>query len=356
MNLNQVEKKLKSKRILVTGHTGFTGSWVRMWLETIGVDFYGLSQDNYDDISLCKQLDLRIRNEFIGDISDYNFVFKVFDKIQPEYVLHLAAQPIVSVGYSDPFRTITSNTQGTAVVLEACRRTASVETIVCVTTDKVYKNLEAGRKFSESDELRGGDPYALSKSAAEHVIEAYHYVFKQSKKNINLHVARGGNIVGGGDYSVNRIIPDLVRSVLESKPILIRQPNSSRPWLHVLSLIHGYFLLLTKENLKMEDVYQCWNFGPSEGYELTVNDIIQLFASRWKTPKVVIKGKSFKESEKLQIDSSKAESQLNWKTQWDYRNVFVNTIDWYKSVHTEESTARKISELQIDKYRSMYIQ
>jgi CDP-glucose 4,6-dehydratase len=170
----------------------------------------------------------------------------------------------------------------------------------------------------------------------------------------NILPAAAGNIVGGGDYSVNRIIPDLVRSVINSKPILIRQPNSSRPWQHVLSLIHGYFLLLTKENLNTENIYECWNFGPSEKYEFTVNEIIELFASRWQSPKIQFVEKNFKESEKLQIDSSKAESQLNWKTKWDYRNVFINTIDWYKTVHTTEITARKISELQLEQYRSMH--
>ena len=354
MKLKHVEQKLKAKRILVTGHTGFTGSWVRIWLESIGAQFYGLSLDNSDDISLSKLLESRINSEFIGDIADSNFVFKVFEKVKPEYVLHLAAQPIVSVGYMDPFRTITSNTQGMAVILEACRITSSVETIVCVTTDKVYKNLELGKAFIETDELKGGDPYSLSKSASEHVIEAYHEVFNHSNRKINLHVARGGNIVGGGDYAVDRIIPDLVRSIIYRQPILIRQPNSNRPWQHVLSLIHGYFLLLAKENLSDQGIYECWNFGPSGKKDFSVSEIIDLFTSKWESPQVVFLEKSFKESKKLNIDSTKALNELNWKAEWNFHDVFSNTIDWYKSVHTQEAAAREISELQLSLYRSLH--
>jgi CDP-glucose 4,6-dehydratase len=354
MNLLTAENKLKQKRILVTGHTGFTGSWVRIWLESIGIEFYGLSFDNLDEISLQKQLNSRIKNEFIGDVADSNFVFKVFSEVKPDYVLHLAAQPIVSIGYLEPFRTITSNTLGTAVVLEACKRTDSVRKIVCVTTDKVYKNLDLGQKFIESDELKGGDPYSLSKSAAENIIEAYYQVFAKSNRNITLHVARGGNIVGGGDYSQDRIIPDLVRSIIDDKPILIRQPNSSRPWQHVLSLVHGYILLLAEETSGSKSTYQCWNFGPFSDANLTVADIISFFNLRWQTPRLQFTESNFKESSTLSIDSNKAFTELNWDVKWGVNKIFSNTIDWYKLVHTNQKTAKEISELQLADYRILH--
>ena len=354
MNLMQAENRLKKKRILVTGHTGFTGSWVRIWLESLGIELYGLSFDNPDEVSLQKQLNSRIKNEFIGDVADSNFVFKVFDKVKPDYVLHLAAQPIVSIGYLEPFRTITSNTFGTAVILEACRRTNSVKKIVCATTDKVYKNLDLGHKFIESDELKGGDPYSLSKSAAEDIIEAYYQIFVKSNRKISLHVARGGNIVGGGDYSQDRIVPDLVRSILNDKPIMIRQPNSSRPWQHVLSLVHGYILLLAEENSGHETIYQCWNFGPFSEANLTVAEIISFFNTRWQTPKFQLVENSFKESRTLSIDSNKAFTKLNWDVKWEASNIFSNTIDWYKLVHTKQKTAKEISELQLMDYRILH--
>ena len=354
MNLLEAENRLKKKRILVTGHTGFTGSWLRIWFEYIGIEFYGLSFENLQKLSLQNQLNSRLKNEFIGDIADSEFVFKVFDKVKPEYVLHLAAQPIVSIGYEEPFRTIKSNTFGTAVILEACKRTNSVENVVCVTTDKVYRNQDIGKKFTESDELKGGDPYSLSKSAAEDLIEAYHQIFVKLNRKIAIHVARGGNIVGGGDYSQDRIVPDLVKSILHDKPILIRQPNATRPWQHVLSLIHGYLLLLAQGTYGDETTFQCWNFGPLFEEDLTVAEIISFFHTIWQPPKYRFIEERFKESRILKINSSKALTQLNWEVKWKMENIFSNTINWYKLVHTDKITAKEISEIQLIEYRKLH--
>jgi CDP-glucose 4,6-dehydratase len=286
MELGRAESLLRNRRVLVTGHTGFTGTWIQIWLDLIGANYYGLSLENTEKYSMRKVIKLRPQKEFIGNVADSSFVFKVFEEVQPELVLHLAAQPIVSLAYKNPFETITTNTQGTAVVLEAVRKTPSVQSIVCVTTDKVYKNLERGNRFVESDELGGSDPYASSKSAAEDVILAYRQVFDDCKRRIRLNVARGGNIVGGGDYSIDRIVPDLVKSIVEKKSVSIRQPNSTRPWQHVLSLVHGYILLLAKDIDADFSTYETWNFGPIINQEMRVSEIVSIFEKNWQLPKV----------------------------------------------------------------------
>jgi CDP-glucose 4,6-dehydratase len=354
MKLDVAEQVLKGKKILVTGHTGFTGSWVRVWFNSIGVEMIGLSLENTDQLSMQKLLEFSKNQEYIGDIADENFVFGVFEKVKPDLVLHLAAQPIVSVGYADPFSTLKSNTQGTAVILEACNRTSSVSSIVCITTDKVYKNIGSGRRFLESDELEGGDPYASSKSAAEHVIAAYGQVFKQQGRNMGLQVARGGNIVGGGDYAQDRIMPDLVRSIIGNTTVQVRQPNSTRPWQHVTSLIHGYIALLARQENTQDQNHEVWNFGPLPQKQLTVTEIIEMFGSKWKQPRIEYSVGKFHEALSLDIDSSKAAHLLQWKPRWDTEQVLSNTIDWYRAVHEMRENPTKITEEQISKYRSTH--
>jgi CDP-glucose 4,6-dehydratase len=354
MNLRQAEDELRGRRILVTGHTGFTGAWMQIWLNEIGAECYGLSFENNDEMSMSKFTKIKPKMEFIGDVADASFVFKVFDQVKPEYVLHLAAQPIVSVAYKDPFRTVMSNAHGTAVVLEACMRSEYVKTVVCVTTDKVYKNLETGRRFVESDELGGGDPYSASKSAAEQIISMYSQILKHGGHKLSLQVARGGNIVGGGDYSQDRIIPDLVRSCLQNEPINVRQPDSTRPWQHVLSLAHGYILLLAKDAYRGTNSFGVWNFGPIGDKDLTVSEIIEIFKQEWKNPRIEYSETNFIESHNLGIDSNKAKNLLNWSPKWDQEQVFTKTIAWYKEVHLNEENALNFSKEQLNQYRKLH--
>jgi CDP-glucose 4,6-dehydratase len=356
MNLQQAENELRGRRVLVTGHTGFTGTWMLIWLNEIGAECYGLSFENTDEMSMSKYTKIKPMVEFIGDVADACFVFEVFDQVKPEYVLHLAAQPIVSVAYKDPFRTVMSNAQGTAVVLEACMRSEYVKTVVCVTTDKVYKNSETGHRFVESDELGGGDPYSASKSAAEHIISMYSQILKNSGHKLSLQVARGGNIVGGGDYSKDRIIPDLVRSCLEKKPINVRQPDSTRPWQHVLSLAHGYILLLAKDTYNGEYSFGVWNFGPTGDKDLKVSEIIEIFKQEWKNPRIEYGETNFLESHNLGINSKKAKDLLNWLPKWDQKQIFTQTISWYKEVHLNKENALDFSKEQLDNYRKLHFE
>jgi len=354
MNLQQAENQLRGRRVLVTGHTGFTGAWMQIWLNEIGAECYGLSFENEDEMSMGKSTKIKPKMEFIGDVADASFVFEVFDQVKPEYVLHLAAQPIVSVAYKDPLRTVMSNAHGTAVVLEACTRSEFVKTVVCVTTDKVYKNLETGHRFVESDELGGSDPYSASKSAAEHIISMYSQILKHRGHKLSLQVARGGNIVGGGDYSQDRIIPDLVRSCLENKPINVRQPDSTRPWQHVLSLIHGYILLLAKDVYSCTHSFGVWNFGPIGDENLKVSEIIEIFKHEWRNPRIEYNKTNFLESHNLGIDSSKAKNLLNWLPKWNQEQVFSQTIAWYREVHQNERDALNFSREQLNLYRELH--
>ena len=352
MILKNAENRLKGSKVMITGHTGFTGTWTQLWLDSIGAECFGLSFENKDKYSLRKFTKLRPSGEFIGDVADSTFVLDTFAKVKPDFVLHLAAQPIVSEAYSDPLRTVLSNTQGTAVVLEACRKIKSVQSVVCVTSDKVYKNLETGKRFTESDELGGKDPYSASKSAAEHIISAYQQVFEYERRKINFQVARGGNIVGGGDYSKDRLIPDLVLSIIDNKKIIIRNPNSTRPWQHVLSLVHGYILLLAKHN--EENLFGTWNFGPLTNKELKVSEIIKLFESNWKLPPLNYGHPIYFESKNLNIDSTNAVNNLGWMPRWNYEKIFNATINWYKNVHTSNSDPLVISNIQLNEYRNLH--
>ena len=351
MELLGFEAELAEKRILITGHTGFTGSWARLWLDQIGAKTYGLSFENQDEISMRKLLGRKKENEFIGDVADSEFVFKVFEMVKPQKVLHLAAQPIVSTAYDQPFRTMTSNVQGTAVILEACSRVNSVESLVLVTTDKVYKNRESKKSFVESDELGGEDPYSASKTAAEYVIAGYVQAFSKMNRQLNIEVARGGNIIGGGDYSRNRIIPDLVRSIEKEMPILLRQPHSTRPWQHVLSLIHGYLLLLSRGNQIGDANYGAWNFGPALSDSREVIEIVKLFGENWILPRIEEASETFPESMFLSLNSQKAQSLLDWYPAWDFTESIKKTIEWYKQVHEDSSSALTSTYSQIRAYR-----
>jgi CDP-glucose 4,6-dehydratase len=354
MRLQQAEKVLANHRVLITGHTGFTGTWAQIWLEAIGAECHGISFENLDELSMRRLTRVSPKSEFLGDIADTSFVYQAFEQIRPHFVLHLAAQPIVSVSYEYPLRTITSNSQGTAVVLDACLKTSSVQSVVCVTTDKVYRNAVAGRKHRESDELGGSDPYSASKSAAEHVVQAYKEIFEYENRKLSLQVARGGNIVGGGDYSQDRIVPDLVKSIINRKPILIRQLESTRPWQHVMSLVHAYVLLLARHEEANSVPFDVWNFGPTIDHQFRVSDILRIFEKEWRLPPVLIGVGDFKESHDLKIDSTKAMNALGWQPKWSNEEVFGQTIDWYRQVHEGNADALSITKLQLSKYREMH--
>ncbi|MDG2354525.1 MAG: CDP-glucose 4,6-dehydratase [Paracoccaceae bacterium] len=322
-----------SRRVLVTGHTGFKGSWLCKWLEILGAEIAGYSLAPITNPNHFELSNLKVKS-YIHDIRDYDLIRKVMADFKPEFVFHLAAQPSVLESYNNPLDTYSTNVMGSANVLEATRHTDSVKSVVVVTTDKVYRNNEWNYCYRENDELGGHDPYSASKASTELVTESYRKSFSTTNTDMPLIAsARAGNVVGGGDWTENRIIKDAVIAASKDKKVLIRNPNSSRPWQHVLEPLSGYLLLGQHLHQRNFDIVGSWNFGPALSANLTVKDLVQLMGEQWD--KVVaechIDSNAKYEAQSLMIDSTKARSVLGWKPIWDIKRTVQHTIKWYRT-------------------------
>jgi CDP-glucose 4,6-dehydratase len=323
----------RGKRVLVTGNTGFKGSWLSLWLNQLGAEVVGISlapeaQPNHWNLlgleSTVKhnELDIRKATELIS----------VFKAIQPEVVFHLAAQPLVRASYRNPIETWSTNVMGTANVLEACRQTSSVRAILAVTTDKCYENQEWSWGYRETDRLGGRDPYSASKAGSELVAASYRDAFFHGEGAPLLATARAGNVIGGGDWSEDRLVPDLVRSITAQKSLEIRSPNATRPWQHVLESLSGYLLLgqkLIKGDKKFDGA---WNFGPERCGNRTVADVLQKLHAYW--PEMEWHQTSMPqphEANLLYLDSAKAHIQLGWQPVWSLDVTLEKTADWYRT-------------------------
>lgn len=349
------ETKLSGKRVFVTGHTGFTGSWTGIWLDSIGANVFGYALAPITNPSLFSEAGIeKIIPGKIGDIRDFNLVLNEMRAFKPDLVLHLAAQPLVLESYRNPRETFEINCQGTANVLEAARKTSSVRGVLCVTTDKVYKNLETGRRFRESDELGGKDPYSSSKAAAEMVISSYRHSFNAENDGSPwISVARGGNIIGGGDWSENRLIPDFVRAYKSSSPLVIRSPQATRPWQHVLSLVEGYLRILS--GLLSEEPQrfsQPFNFGPNSEEELTVVQILEQLEIYLGSVELQTEHMPEQEAIKLSIESGLAHKVLGWKPRWTTDESVRQTALWYKSHLTGQKSALDLCTEQINLWKA----
>ncbi len=338
-----------SRRVLVTGHTGFKGSWLCKWLEILGAEIAGYSLAPITNPNHFELSNLKVKS-YIHDIRDYDLIKKVMADFKPEFVFHLAAQPSVLESYNSPLDTYSTNVMGSANVLEASRHTDSVKSVVVVTTDKVYRNNEWNYCYRENDELGGHDPYSASKASTELVTESYIKSFSTTNTDMPLIAsARAGNVVGGGDWTENRIIKDAVVAASKDKKVLIRNPNSSRPWQHVLEPLSGYLLLGQHLHQRNFDIVGSWNFGPALSANLTVKDLVQLMGEQWD--KVVgeyhIDSNAKHEAQSLMIDSTKARIVLGWKPIWDIKKTVQYTIEWYR-MHLEENFV--ITDEQIKRY------
>lgn len=349
------EGPLRAKRVLVTGHSGFTGGWACMWLQAIGAEVSGLSLEPDTSPSLFNAIGLgaTVPGTF-ADICDYTAVHDTIRQIQPDLVLHLAAQPLVRRSYREPVRTFAVNAIGTAHVLEAARNVKSVRGVLCVTTDKVYRNNEWAWPYRENDPLGGKDPYSASKAAAEMVIQSYaaSYPWKTGDGPA-IATARGGNIIGGGDWSEDRLIPDFVRAIVQGKPLTLRFPEATRPWQHVLALVHGYLMILA--GLLEDDpspVAQAWNLGPQDLRQYPVREVLELMASYWRRPELCFMSDALPEAGALALDSSIARNLLGWVPPWDTSRVIAETASWYRAYYENTQGARGLTARQIDSWRS----
>ena len=346
---------LAGKKVFLTGHTGFTGSWASIWLSQLGCQVYGYSLEPETTPNLFTEAKVGgLVSGKIADIRDFETLQKEIALFQPDLVLHLAAQPLVRRSYRIPRETFEINAQGTANVLESVRGVASVKGVLCITTDKVYKNLETDHMYVESDELGGKDPYSASKTAAELIIASYRSSLRSPETNYPvISVARGGNIVGGGDWSEDRLIPDFIRAHVSNKAIELRFPGSTRPWQHVISLLDGYLSIL--EGMLSDESYkfnQAFNLGPINQKSVSVADVVSMLSIH--VPGVITENGSsnFHEAGKLGLDSSLASQTFGWSPNWDTQEVIEKTAAWYKEFLSGESSAIDLCLVQIEAWNS----
>lgn len=348
------ESRLADKKIFITGHSGFTGGWACLWLKSIGADVagYSLEPDTRPSLFEATRLAEDTQSTF-GDICDYDRLHSAVASFQPDLILHLAAQPLVRKSYREPVRTFLVNAQGTAHVLEAARSVKSVKGVLCITTDKVYKNNEWPWPYRENDPLGGKDPYSASKAAAEMVIQSYAASYPWTDgQGPAIATARGGNIIGGGDWSEDRLIPDFVRAVVDGGALTLRYPDATRPWQHVLALVHGYLVILA--GLVSNDparVAKAWNLGPHDAKQYSVRDVLELMSHNWKRPVLEYMHNPLPEAQALALDSSLARNQLKWMPAWDAEQVVRETGAWYRDYYADPDSARAITLAQINAWR-----
>ncbi|MBU5474776.1 CDP-glucose 4,6-dehydratase [Roseburia sp. MSJ-14] len=326
----------KNRKVLITGHTGFKGAWMCQVLKELGADVTGYALKPPTDPSLfflCKME--QYIHSVEGDIRDLKHLQQVFERVQPEIVIHMAAQPIVRESYKNPVYTYDVNVMGTVNVMECVRLTDSVKSVVNVTTDKVYKNKEWEWGYRENEELNGFDPYSNSKSCSELVTESYKNSFFADRKTA-ISTARAGNVVGGGDFAADRIIPDCVRAIENNCDIVIRNPHSTRPYQHVLEPIFAY-LMIAEKQYKDAAYAGHYNVGPDENSCVTTGELVGTFCKCWnsltgKTLNWVQQGDGGPhEANFLKLDCSKIKSKLGWKPKWNYEEMLEKTVEWVQS-------------------------
>jgi CDP-glucose 4,6-dehydratase len=320
----------KGKKVFITGHTGFKGSWLCHVLLHLGADIVGYALPSPTNPSLFEQTELsKVVYSVIGDIRDRDRLAKVMMETKPDIVFHLAAQPLVRLSYREPALTYEINVMGSVNVLEAVRLTPSVRSFVNVTTDKVYENKEWYWGYRENDTLCGYDPYSNSKSCSELVTNSYRNSFFAGNDASAISTARSGNVIGGGDYAVDRIIPDCIRAVRSGSEIVLRNPHSIRPYQHVLECLAGYLLLAERQYLD-KSLEEAYNFAPDEGSCVTTGDLTSLFCIAWGEGAswTVQNDDGPHEANFLRLDSSKSKSVLSWKSQWDIKTAVEKVVEF----------------------------
>jgi CDP-glucose 4,6-dehydratase len=344
------------KRVLITGHTGFKGSWLSLWLQSKGAELCGYALDPPTEVNLFTDADVTTgMRSVLGDIRDTAHAGRVFQEHQPEIVFHLAAQPLVRGSYADPVGTYATNVVGTASVLEAARHTPSVRAIVVVTTDKCYENREWDWPYRENDRLGGYDPYSNSKACTELVVSSYRNSFfnpaAYDKHGVAIASVRAGNVIGGGDWAADRLVPDVMRAFLAMEPVLIRNPRAVRPWQYVLEPLRGYIAVAESlcENGTIDA--EAWNFGPQQADAQTVEWIVRKLASLWGEGAQwrVDSGDHPHEAHTLQLDWSKAKRRLDWSPALALSDALTATAEWYK-VKSEAKDMRAFTLQQIQSY------
>ena len=347
----------QGKSVFVTGHTGFKGSWLSLWLSSLGakVSGYALAPDTAPNLFKTLKLNDVLEHSQIADIRDLDSLQKAMKKAQPDIVIHMAAQPLVRYSYLNPVETYATNVMGTVHLLESLRNLDSVRATVVVTTDKCYENTERLAGYQEHEPMGGHDPYSNSKGCAELVTSAYRQsFFSTDKYSLHRHAiasARAGNVIGGGDWSIDRLIPDAIKAFEGGHPLNIRNPLATRPWQHVLEPLSGYLVLAQSLYEKGTPFAQGWNFGPRDSDARTVKEVVELLISAWGSPASWVQDASEQphEAHSLKLDITKASKQLCWMPKWNLETAIEKIVEWQKSYQNKQDMT-EISLSQIQSY------
>jgi len=323
----------QGKRVLLTGHTGFKGSWLSLWLQSLGVTLRGIALEPPTNPALFDVANVAAGMEHtIHDIRDFSVVKAQMDEFKPEIVIHMAAQPLVRLSYLQPIETYSTNVMGTVHVLEAARHTSSVRAIVNITTDKCYENREWVWGYREDEPMGGHDPYSNSKGCAELLSSAYRKSFLKDA-GIAMATARAGNVIGGGDWAADRLIPDILRALGNSEPVLIRNPHAVRPWQHVLEPLSGYLLLAERLYTNGQTEAEGWNFGPRDEDARAVQWIVKSLCDNWgpRASWMLQPGNHPHEASFLKLDISKARQRLQWMPRWSLDTALAHITSWHQA-------------------------
>lgn len=345
----------RNKKVFITGHTGFKGSWLSIWLQTLGAKVCGYSLKPNTNPSMYRELDIenKIEKSIIGNILDYETLEKSINDFQPEIIFHLAAQPIVRLSYKEPKLTYETNVIGTLNVLEVARKCKSVRAFVNVTTDKCYENKEIARGYKEDEPMGGYDMYSSSKGCVEIMSSSYRRSFLQEEDSMSMATARAGNVIGGGDWAEDRLIPDCIRYINQNKAIEIRNPIAVRPWQHVLEPLSGYLLLGQKLLETGKDYAEGFNFGPNEESVLKVSEVAQKIIDNYNKGEVIVHKKdNLHEANLLMLNIEKAKTVLNWTPTYTANEAIKETVEWYKHFYAKDTDMYQYTIQQIKNYSS----
>lgn len=342
----------QGKKVFLTGHTGFKGGWLALWLQSLGTDLIGFSLPPLTTPSLFEIAQVeKGMTSIIGDITDLDLLQKTLKKYQPEILIHMAAQPLVRYAYQNPVTTYATNVMGTVNILEAARLNDSIKVIINVTSDKCYENKEIARGYCETDKLGGYDPYSNSKACAELVTQAYSNSYFRDRA-IGIATVRAGNVIGGGDWGKERLVPDIVNACTKQQDILLRCPQAVRPWQHVLEALNGYLMLAERLYESPRHYSGSWNFGPNEKDIKSVSWMATKIIQLWKNQPIKClpdENTHPYESMLLKLDSTKAKTKLGWKPQWGTDQALSKTVEWYQ-MHEEGENMKDKTMSQIKEF------
>ena len=349
----------QNKKVLVTGHTGFKGSWLSLWLQYLGAEVVGLALDPPTQPNLFSIAGIsKNMTSLIGNVCDFELMKNIQNKYKPEIIFHMAAQPLVRFSYNNPIETYATNVMGTVNLLESIRQTGSnAKAVIIVTSDKCYENKEWLWPYREHDRLGGYDPYSNSKACAELVTAAFrssYYNFQVSPDSVGIATVRAGNVIGGGDWAADRLIPDIIRSLNNNEEIIIRFPHALRPWQHVLEPLHGYMQLAEKIYDHPYEFGEAWNFGPNEPDVRSVSWVTEKIIRLWGSPTSwrTTTNQLFHEAGYLKLDSTKAKARLEWQPKWNIEKTLQETVNWYRAYQLDHNM-KEITLAQIKNYMSI---